>query len=247
MSDFEPKVKVFYNIDSVVYDQRWQSPGGLYTSETQADIVREICSEWMSENALEVGCGTGRFTPLLGSLFSNLSVVDLAYSMLRLTRERVTYHQIENSVQRFANASAYTLPLYNNSFDAIVSINVFSHLENPRKALSEFSRVQSAGGHLLLSLPNLYSYYFLPGLLVNLKRESFQRQVYSRWYKPSEISLMLSDAGYEILTVTGNTHIPKLLDKRMLRGIFRALDQKSRYSWLKKFAPIWFVECVRID
>ncbi len=247
MSKFEPKVKTFYNADSTIYDQRWETPGGLYTSKSQIKIVREMLSKWSTSSGLEVGCGTGRFTALLGELCQDLTVVDLAESMLRVTRDRVSYHKKESHVQRFSNASIYNLPFESNSFDAVISINVFSHLENPRKALSEFSRIQRFNGRLLFSFPNLHSYYYFPGLLVNLRRESLQRQVYSRWYKPSEIYQMLSGAGYKILSIVGNTHIPKSLDRRVVRGMFKALDQMSRYSWLKKFAPIWFVECVLND
>ena len=245
MKKFEPKVQSFYNADSAVYDQRWQTPGGRYTFDSQAKIVQSICSLWLSKHSLEIGCGTGRFSVLVGSLHENLTVVDLANSMLRKTKQRVKEHQLEGSVQKYVNASAYDLPFESKSFDAIVSINVFSHLEYPLKVLEEIVRIHRNNGRLLISFPNLYSYYLIPGLFVNMQKQSLQRRVYSRWYKPSDIFKMMSGTGYEILSVTGNTHIPKSLDRLVIRDLFSIIDQKSRYTWFKNFAPIWFVECVR--
>jgi 2-polyprenyl-3-methyl-5-hydroxy-6-metoxy-1,4-benzoquinol methylase len=52
----------------------------------------------------------------------------------------------------FAAGSAYALPFADGSFDLVCCIEVLEHLERPRDALAEMSRV--AGSGLLLSVPN---------------------------------------------------------------------------------------------
>jgi len=239
----ETDVRSFYNLDAAEYDKRWQSPGGRYTSAVQIDIVSEICSQWSEYNVLEVGCGTGRFTTVLGSSCRELTVVDLAESMLRTTKHRIEQHNLQKRVHRFVNASIYDLPFEATYFDAAVAINVFSHLDQPFEALRAIGRVQRRNGRLLLTFPNSHSYYFLPALVVNQRGKSLERQVFSHWYKPSDMIDMIREAGYSVLQTIGNVHIPSFVDLPIIRDGLQVLDQQSRDSRLKRFAPIWFVEC----
>ena len=50
-------------------------------------------------------------------------------------------------------ASADNLPFADGEFDAVVSTQVFEHLEFPEKAAAEISRVLKIGGHLLVTIP----------------------------------------------------------------------------------------------
>ncbi|HLD51401.1 hypothetical protein A3K34_00150 [candidate division WWE3 bacterium RIFOXYC1_FULL_40_10] len=47
-----------------------------------------------------------------------------------------------------------TLPFENSSFDAVVSLWVFEHLERPQKVVSEIHRVLKPGGYFFMCTPN---------------------------------------------------------------------------------------------
>jgi SAM-dependent methyltransferase len=47
----------------------------------------------------------------------------------------------------------WNLPFLSNSFDTIVSFEVFEHVFNPEQILSEIYRVLKPGGHILITTP----------------------------------------------------------------------------------------------
>lgn len=242
MRDVESKTRSFYNKDAKYYDERWGTPGGEHTATVQADIVREVCYSWRGKSVLEVGCGTGRFSTLLSSIGTRLTIVDISYAMLDATRIKIRDMEVRN-VEGYVNSSIYDLPFDSASFQSILSINVFSHLENSVSALNELARVLVPGGHFLVSFPNLYSYFLIPALAVNARHKSLGKEVFSVWYRPESILSMLHESGYEILSIKGHVHIPRWLDMSIARPVLRFLDRKSRSSWLNRYAPLWFVEC----
>lgn len=48
---------------------------------------------------------------------------------------------------------AEAIPFPDESFDSVVSTQVFEHVENPEKAAQEVCRVLKMGGHLLITVP----------------------------------------------------------------------------------------------
>jgi SAM-dependent methyltransferase len=242
MGRIERETRAFYENDATHYDQRWTTPGGKYTAGTQADIVKEVCGSWRGKRVLEVGCGTGRFSTLLSSIGVRLTTVDVSSEMLKITQSKLSSLN-EPNVVGYDNASIYALPFADESFQAVFSINVFNHLSHPVNALNELARVSAPDGEFLFNFPNLFSYFFLPALLVNSRRKSFGKEVFSVWYRPQLILNTLHEAGYEVLDITGQVHIPHWLDVPVARSFLRFLDGASRDSWLSRYAPIWFVEC----
>lgn len=59
-------------------------------------------------------------------------------------------------------ADAAKLPFPSESMDAVVILDVVEHLEFPREALEEISRVLKPGGQLVLSMPFLYPIHDAP-------------------------------------------------------------------------------------
>lgn len=113
-------------------------------------FLREIDAAVLAaspSSILDVGCGEGVVAERLGRV-SGASVVgvDLGDDVMsaewaRRESERVT----------FQAASAYELPFDDDSFDCACAIEVLEHLERPRDALAEMSRV--ARRTLLFSVP----------------------------------------------------------------------------------------------
>ncbi len=95
---------------------------------------------------LDAGCGTGGMLERLMP-YGNAVGIDLALHAVRIARERRGCFVIRGSL--------ITLPFPDETFDAVVSLDVISDagVEVESAALDEFSRVLRPGGRLLLNLP----------------------------------------------------------------------------------------------
>ena len=119
---------------------------------------------------LEFGAGTGT---LIGKLLAE----DLGFALTGadlLSRPAAIPAEID-WIQADLNAP---LPCPDASFDAIISTEVIEHLENPRAAFREFSRLVRRGGRLLLTTPNQESIRSLASLIVRGHHVAFLDESY---------------------------------------------------------------------
>jgi SAM-dependent methyltransferase len=98
---------------------------------------------------LEIGSGLGHLVGQLESTFSTAAVDVNHWAMMQAKPVAVrTMMQV---------ASAEELPFADDSFAMVIIKHVVEHLPHPEKAISEFSRIISPGGFLILATPNLDS------------------------------------------------------------------------------------------
>ena len=83
------------------------------------------------ENALEIGCGTGAFTPLLASCARSAVALDLSPEMIRLAKARSA--NCQNIEYLLGDVMRLSLPAAR--FDCIVSIATLHHLPLERALL----------------------------------------------------------------------------------------------------------------
>lgn len=89
---------------------------------------------------LDVACGTGYGTALLGAVG-----VDVSLEALRYARRHPA---------RYVAADAARLPFGKGAFDAVVSFETIEHVADPVRFVGECSRVLKPGGLFLVSTPN---------------------------------------------------------------------------------------------
>jgi len=97
---------------------------------------------------LDVGTGTGVFTPfLLSKIGKNGRIValDFAEKMLGKARAKGFNGNID-----YLHADATSIPLREEIFDIIVCYSSFPHFQDKPRALSEMNRVIKSGGKLLI-------------------------------------------------------------------------------------------------
>jgi SAM-dependent methyltransferase len=215
--------------------------GGQYTNQTQLQIVSDICSDWQHQEVLEIGCGTGRFTMALLQTEVMLTVADISSNMLQIVKQRVMETNKGHLIKGYTEASITGLPFPDDSFDAILSINVFNHLPNIEEALSQCARVLRPGGTLLFNYANLNSYYWPIAWKINRSNLAIDQNVFSIWRKPNEVRHAIEGSGFTSLGVIGHVHIPRSVEPLRLNWLLKRLDVRSRYGPLKRFAPIHFV------
>ncbi len=97
-----------------------------------------------------------------------------------------------------------TIPESNNSFDAIMCIEVFEHLPNPIEALKEFARLLRAKGQLIITAPFCSLTHFAP-------------YHYSSGFNSYYYEKYLKDFGFEIVEITANGNYFEYLAQELRR------------------------------
>jgi ubiquinone/menaquinone biosynthesis C-methylase UbiE len=110
-----------------------------------------------AKRVLDVGGGLGGKSSYYAELGAqSVTVIDLrAYSMKAassLARRKRQQCVIDSAV-----ADAASMPFRDNSFDVVVSINVFEHVEDIYHTMAECKRVLRPGGLMFLHFPPFYS------------------------------------------------------------------------------------------
>ena len=132
---------------------------------------------------LDLGCGTGAVLKELAE-FSRPVGIDMSPLALSFSKAR--------SLNALIVGRGECLPLLSGSVDAVLSLDVFEHIEDDERAFRESARVLRPGGILVLSVP---TFRFLWGphdvALMHFRR-----------YRRREIVALLKRAGLEPVRVS---------------------------------------------
>jgi 2-polyprenyl-3-methyl-5-hydroxy-6-metoxy-1,4-benzoquinol methylase len=145
-----------------VTEGEFLGPIGNATAKYQASnpVVRHLLNRFLLRvdeaaasleptSVLDVGCGEGVVTERLAHRLAPAKVLGVDADVAHLKAQWDSRRATNIS---FAAGSAYNLPFADRSFDLVCCIEVLEHLERPRDALAEMSRVAERA--LLLSVPN---------------------------------------------------------------------------------------------
>ena len=133
-----------------VYDsaRRLSPEGRAFWAALLADVFKGA----KVRHALDVGCGTGRFLPLLGAVVGG----DPSADMLSVAAEK------EGGRIRLARAPAGALPIRTAAVDLVFVHLAYHHVADKAPALREWQRVLRPGGLLFICSPTVE---LLPGYL----------------------------------------------------------------------------------
>lgn len=136
----------------------------IYRQHDASDICRPACVQVISRlqslsaqfphriNALDVGCGTGRFFHALKNV-RELTGLDLSASMLNAARNPIYADKLDIEIIRLIWANYSTSNLTENHFDLIYSVGVYG-LSAPItvEVLNHFHRNLADGGKLMFTI-----------------------------------------------------------------------------------------------
>lgn len=143
------------NIDKKVVDEFGDEWLKFYNHDD--DLVKkggeeyfDILTEGMVNKntyALDIGCGTGRWTKYLSTKAGFIEAVDPSQAIFAADK---LLGSIENV--RLSQASIETLPFSDETFDFVMSIGVLHHIPDTRKALNDCVKKVKKGGYFFVYL-----------------------------------------------------------------------------------------------
>jgi 2-polyprenyl-3-methyl-5-hydroxy-6-metoxy-1,4-benzoquinol methylase len=151
---------------SDVERQFWNTWNARFRETTPVGSVSERqgiqIGQWLSRSGrsdlriLDFGCGSGwlsgRLTP-----FGRVTAIDLSDEVV--TRARARFPEVN-----FLVGDVLTVPLESGSFDAVVSLEVLSHVADQPAYLARAANLLRPGGELLLATQNRFVLQRLDGV-----------------------------------------------------------------------------------
>lgn len=104
------------------------------------------------DKVLDLGCGTGLSTSMLGRLAGEVNGVDISPIFIKTAEKKRRATNI-----KFTCADILNLPFPDESYDVVSSFLLIEHIYDIPQALSEMARVAKKGGLIIILSPNLLS------------------------------------------------------------------------------------------
>jgi SAM-dependent methyltransferase len=123
------------------YDQFVAEPSGW--TRLTVDLLEQLLGSGPGR-CLDLGCGNGRFVPLLVEWGWHVVGIDVSGDQLRVAQERVG-----DVAEALVQADAAALPFDEASFDAVAAVLVHTDFDDYAGALREVARVLRPGGRFV--------------------------------------------------------------------------------------------------
>ena len=182
-----------------LYDRGWRKElqagkeerGNLQTNLeflAQTDLLRP------QDRILEIGCGIGTVVFELSEKGHDIAGIDISGEAIEYGRNK--YGDIRLEAQ-----AAETLPYEDESFEVVLSFDLFEHIATIDKHISEVRRVLGPGGYYLFQTPNRYSNI----IYETLWTKSLQwRQYHPSLHSPGQLRRRMARHGFETRFVKMN-------------------------------------------
>lgn len=147
---------------------------------------------------LDLGAFSGALVARLrASGYTHISAADLAN---HLTEEVSDFTACDFNEEFSASIPA-------RGFDCVIACEVIEHLDDPRAFLRECRKLLKEGGHLVVSTPNIAFFegrikFALTGDLWGFGAKNYRNQRHISPIQAGQLSMMLSECGFECVQVT---------------------------------------------
>jgi len=134
--------------------ERLESKSSLSRNNLLEHLARYRLLPGGDFKVLDLGCGAGHGSNLLAEKYSQVTGLDISIDAIDYAKKNWSRPNID-----FIVGDSMSIPFESGSFDVVAAFEVFEHLSDWKKFLSEIRRVLKKDGTLYISTPNkdLYS------------------------------------------------------------------------------------------
>ena len=195
-------------------------------------IVLEFLPPVQGKRILEIACGRGGFSRLLGARDASVCGADFSASAVAIANERLKGHASLTGLVTYVQADVQNMPFEENSFDIVVSCETIEHVPDPRAAVREMYRVCKPGGTLFLTTPNYLNFMGLYLIYASVRHPGLKSsQPHDERFFFPQIRQFVTGAGWKIIRTDGTVHqfpfiprrdpvqFPKLESNRTIRRL----------------------------
>ena len=154
----------------------------------------EAMLEWLPPPgpgaALDIGCGDGIHTMLLGRRFGKMCGVDVNERFIAIARDHARAFGSRANLEFFSQP-VEQIGFPADHFDVVLSVCVMEHIPNHEEVLSECLRILKPGGRIVFSVDTLET--ITDAALVESHRA--QHHVV-RYFRPDTLGELLARKGY---------------------------------------------------
>ncbi|MBN2054878.1 methyltransferase domain-containing protein [bacterium] len=179
-------------------ETNWWFVGKWLIIKSLLDEVSPIASK---PRILDIGCGTGE---VMKRLQGRGLTVGIDMSM-----EALTYSSFRGC-EALVQGDTFKLPFKDESFDILIILDLFEHLEDDISAARMFTRLLKKGGHMVVTAPALYCLWSKR----DVELHHFRR------YTRHEMETLLENAGMRV-------------KRSVLRNFFLFPIVWTKYTWEK--------------
>ncbi len=161
------------------------------------------------EDVLDVGCGGGILSEAMAHRGANVTGIDMGEAPLGVARLHLLESNLEVDYQQ-ASAEDFA-DTHEHAFSVITCLEMLEHVPDPASVLNACHRMLKPGGHLFVSTINRNpkSYLFaILGAEYILRLLPRGTHDYAKFIRPSELSAMARQSGFELRELKGMTYNP---------------------------------------
>jgi len=141
-------------------EQKLEFTGERFVPECEREIWYEhyhrylmACDLVAGKKVLDAACGEGYGSHLLANYADKVVAVDIDQNSINHAKQKYGQDNL-----KFIQADVLKMPIPDNSFDVVVSFETLEHLAQHQALLSEYKRVLSPDGVLIISTPDKAEY-----------------------------------------------------------------------------------------
>jgi malonyl-CoA O-methyltransferase len=181
------KVRQLYNEWSTTYDFDDNA-----TRDLDKRVLAKVLRGLRFDSIVEMGCGTGKNTPLLAKTGRRVQAVDFSAGMLAQARKK----PLPNVTWSLADI-ARRWPQQNRSAELVVCNLVLEHISNLQPVFKEAARVLKPGGLFFVS--ELHPFRQYGGVVAKFKRGNQTQYIPAYVHHISDFLASAKSAGFDVL------------------------------------------------
>ncbi|OGV62085.1 MAG: hypothetical protein A2498_07665 [Lentisphaerae bacterium RIFOXYC12_FULL_60_16] len=209
----DPSYRAFSELpaNQRIRERWWRQRWSYVATKALTDWELLSMADPRGKRILNVGCSEPIDEFLYAGIAGHWTTIDFVEAQLQ-TASRVLDEDLapaRRSGVSLCTANAVRLPFADATFDIALAFSTIEHIPDPddrHQAIRELARVTRPGGHVIITLPNLFSLAPLAHVYWQLTGQA--NYGFVRSYAPFQLRRQLRQAGLKLLRFTSEYKLP---------------------------------------